>query len=163
MNTIRLLREDSVPELKNDSFKTPSVEEITPPCESNRQQTMPLWRRYTVAALCVLVAFLIRYMLSGCCRWRPSWALAASLCSFGKGYHRWLGGLGGAYRVHSSMRVLCHLSTSAQHCGRWHTSYRLNSRFDLKQFTAFPTVTVRSVRGVILSAGSRVKGASRVG
>ena len=64
MSTVRLLREDSVQELKNDFFRTPSVEEITRPGGANRWEAMPMWRRYVVAALCVLVAFLIRYMLT---------------------------------------------------------------------------------------------------
>lgn len=63
MSTARLLRQNSV-ELKNDFFRTASVEELTPPGGADRWETMPVWRRYMVAALCVLVAFLIRYMLT---------------------------------------------------------------------------------------------------
>lgn len=64
MGTMHLLCEDSAQELKNASFRTPSIEELTLPGGANRRETMPMWRRYMVAALCVLIAFLIRYMLT---------------------------------------------------------------------------------------------------
>ncbi|HZR21558.1 MAG TPA: ATP-binding protein [Verrucomicrobiae bacterium] len=64
MSALQTLREDRGTELNIGCFGAASAGEMTSFRRSNPAAAVPLWRRYTVAALCVILAFFVRYLLT---------------------------------------------------------------------------------------------------